>query len=164
MIRRFLSLPFLPLNEIEEAHTEMMEDVDLNNTQIAAFCDYHLDTWLKDGAMFPKEMWNQYGNFCDRTNNAVEGWHSALNKAVGKAHPKIYELIHVIKEQQASFEITVRFLDQGRSTVTKKKKYVDLNESVKKLTEMYNVGAKTRIQFLNCIGYALKNQRKTVSS
>ncbi|RWS24035.1 uncharacterized protein B4U80_10646 [Leptotrombidium deliense] len=70
-IRRFLGLPFLPVNEIEDAHTEMMEHVDLNDARISSFCDYHLDTWMKDDAKFPKEIWNQYGNFCDRTNNLL---------------------------------------------------------------------------------------------
>ncbi|RWS19306.1 uncharacterized protein B4U80_05358, partial [Leptotrombidium deliense] len=62
-VRRFLGLPFLPIAEIEEAHTEMMEHIDLNDVQMSAFCDYHLDTWMKDDAKYPKEIWNQYGNF-----------------------------------------------------------------------------------------------------
>ncbi|RWS18939.1 uncharacterized protein B4U80_06707, partial [Leptotrombidium deliense] len=68
VIRRFLALPFLPLEQLEEAHTEMMEDIDLNDERIAAFSDYHLDTWFKEGATFSRELWNQYRNFCDRTN------------------------------------------------------------------------------------------------
>jgi hypothetical protein len=37
-----------------------------------------------------------------RTNNYVEGWHSRLKKVVGKPHPNIFELIKVMKKEEAT--------------------------------------------------------------
>ncbi|RWS22729.1 uncharacterized protein B4U80_09036 [Leptotrombidium deliense] len=134
VVRRFLALPFLPLTELEDAHTEIMEDIDLNDQRVSAFSDYHLDNWFKDGSTYPRELWNQYRNFCDRTNNGVEGWHSAFNKAVGKSHPRLYQFIDIIKDQQLEFELVSRQVDNGESTVTLRRKYITLNDRIKNLT------------------------------
>ena len=32
-----------------------------------------------------------------KTNNHVEGWHNKINRAAGKAHPNIFELVELFK-------------------------------------------------------------------
>ena len=40
-------------------------------------------------------MWNVYSLDGPRTKNNTEGWHSKLKKLAGKAHPNIYEAVHL---------------------------------------------------------------------
>ena len=51
--------------------------------------------------LYQIRQWNYYKIEGPRTNNHVEGWHSRLKKIVGKAHPNIYELVEVIKKEEA---------------------------------------------------------------
>ena len=57
--------------------------------------------------------------FGPRTNNRVEVWHTRLKKVVGKAHPNLFEIIEVMKKEQASSERgakyeLLRFLGNSR--------------------------------------------------
>ena len=41
-----------------------------------------------------------------RTNNSVEGWHKKLNRTVGFHHPNAFQLVGVLKKEQAAAEST----------------------------------------------------------
>jgi len=51
--------------------------------------------------------------FGSQTNNRVEGWHTRLKKVVGKAHSNLFEIIDVMKKEQASSEIKLQQLEMG---------------------------------------------------
>ena len=55
-----------------------------------------------------------------RTNNHVEGWHSQLKQIVGKPHPNIFEIIHVIREEQATTEMKLEQYAVGIHLATTK--------------------------------------------
>jgi len=44
--------------------------------------------------------WSYFNFKGPRTNNFVEGWHSRLNKVVGKPHPNIYEIIDIFAKMK----------------------------------------------------------------
>ena len=56
-----------------------------------------MDQWL--------HQWNYYDYNRPRKNNHVEGWHSRLKRIVGKPHPNIFEIMDVIKREQAATEM-----------------------------------------------------------
>ena len=43
----------------------------------------------------------------------VEGWHSCLSKVVGKAHPNVYELVNVIKREEATSKLKLQQYESG---------------------------------------------------
>lgn len=48
-------------------------------------------------------MWNVFhANI--QTNNSVEGWHYKLNRTLGFHHPNAFELVEVLKIEQAAVE------------------------------------------------------------
>ncbi|KFM74004.1 hypothetical protein X975_11622, partial [Stegodyphus mimosarum] len=57
-----------------------------------------VDQWLDKDII--KDMWNCY-NERHRTTNALEGWHSKLNKSVKKAAPKHLRTYFAFKERRA---------------------------------------------------------------
>ena len=80
-----------------------------STSRVQEFITYYEETWLVGN--YPLPLWNVFesGSVC--TNNHVEGWHSRL-KVVGKAHPNIFEIVEVFKEQ-ASTEVSLAQLSAG---------------------------------------------------
>ena len=68
---------------------------------IEDFITYFQGNWMS-GA-YPLSSWNVH-NLSSRTNNHMEGWHSKL---VGKAHPNVFEIVHVFKMEQAAVDVAV---------------------------------------------------------
>ena len=54
---------------------------------------------------YPLKTWNYYQIEGPKTNNHVEGWHNKINRAAGKAHPNIFELVELFKTEQANTEV-----------------------------------------------------------
>ena len=83
--------------------------------------DYVFGTWVGPSANFGSEIWSRYNIKGPRTNNHVEGFHSALNKSVHTAHPNIYKFIDIIKGEQRKQELKLmQIATGGRVTAPKK--------------------------------------------
>ena len=60
-----------------------------------------------------------------RTKNCcVEGWHNKINRAAGKAHPKVFELVELFKGEQANTEVSLAQLAAGGEADEKEVRYV----------------------------------------
>ncbi len=100
LVRRAAALPLVPVNLVDEVWLMALNEV--NDVEADRFKDYVTSTWV-DGnvARFPIELWTQYDNIEGlRTNNHIEGWHSKLNRAIGRQHPNIFVLIELLKDEQ----------------------------------------------------------------
>lgn len=151
-------MPFLKIEHITAAWLEIMADAP-NNENIRKFLDYMVDVWINEdeNVKFPREIRNHYNNFSARTNNHVEGWHTALYKAVLKAHPNIYEYINILKNQQQNFETAILSLDAGNQTPKLNRNYKKLNEKIRSLTTIY-AGDSDYMTFLDNIKHVLPLQ------
>jgi hypothetical protein len=101
--------------------------------------------------MFPIALWNIYDRVSTsfpRTNNSIEGWHSAFDKRAAVAHPTITKLTDRIRREQSKFEIDVAQIQQGQEPKPKKK-YRLLDERVQRLVDDYR--SADMAQFLNNI-------------
>ena len=61
------------------------------------------------------------------TNNHVEGWHSQLKKIVGKSHPNTFEIINVMRKEQATTEMKLNQFEDGAIQPSRKRRYVQKN-------------------------------------
>ena len=52
-------------------------------------------------------------NFSGYNSHFVEGWHRKLNAVISRPHPNIYQLVDVIKGQQALTDLAAVQLDPG---------------------------------------------------
>ena len=68
-------------------------------------------TWL--GGQFAPAKWNVYSEQGPRMNNNLEGWHSKVKTIVGKNHLNIFEIVKLLKKEQASKEVEIRQLMAG---------------------------------------------------
>ena len=99
------------------------------------------ERWLNG----PK-TWNYYQMEGPKANNHLEGWRSKINRAVGKAHPKIFELVELIKTEQVNTETCLAQLvaDGAVRNTRKKYMYSTKQRRLAKIGEKFERGLYTR--------------------
>ncbi len=157
LVRRSASLTFLPLEDISDAWNLIMENApQLDETNdITKYMDYFVENWMDNENRFPKSMWNHYMNYGTRTVNHLEGWHNTLNRLCGSSHKNIFEFIRILKDEQIKFENKVLILDAGYPPKNPRKKYRDNNAKIKRLTEQYNNGTSSVLEFLDAVSFTI---------
>ena len=71
-----------------------------------------------------------------RTNNNVEGWHN--KRVVRKAHPNVYELIEIFKQEQAHTEVSTAQLATGSQPPKRVKKFIAKDKRIEELKKMFS--------------------------
>ncbi|CAF3499844.1 unnamed protein product [Rotaria sp. Silwood1] len=72
------ALAFMPTSEINEFWCKIMDKFE-NIPRAQDFFDYFTETWIDNGCLFSRSLWNYYKFNGARTNNGCEGWHHKLN-------------------------------------------------------------------------------------
>ena len=120
-IRRLMALAFLPEWEISIYYTELKQRKPNAIPLLDNLLRYFENTWL-DGRQFSPAMWSVFDQDGSRTNNHLEGWNSKFNSLISRPHPNIYQLVDVIKEEQAVTELTTVQLEAGSQPPQTKEK------------------------------------------
>ena len=68
-----------------------------SSDEIEKFTDYMTKQWPENETI--RLMWKCYGER-HRITNALECWHSKINKTYGKNHPHVFEVILHLKKVQ----------------------------------------------------------------
>ena len=71
-------------------------------------------------------LWNMYevDSSSPRTNNHLAGWHNKLKCVVRKAHPNVFELVEIMKQEQANTEVSIVQLVTGAQVPRRTKKSI----------------------------------------
>ncbi len=101
------------------------------------FTDYMYETWIKDGAQFPRERWSVFTKSI-RTNNDVEGWHGGFNRTTNKIAIQMYELIEILEKEANAVERDMRLVSQGKLCRYQKKTFRDCQRKIFKLWDRYS--------------------------
>ena len=114
LIRRFLSVPHLPVALVAEVVEDLCHQVDetksIHKSKLQEFVQYWKGQWLGSVA-----TWNVHAQAV-RTTNGVEGFHSGLNREVSSDHPNMWLFIELLQNQQAFYAAQ---LAEGLMKVTK---------------------------------------------
>ena len=93
---------------------------------------------------FPIHLWNGYDRVSKnlpRSNNSVEGWHSAFAKRVAITHPTTNKLVETIRREQSKFEVSIAQIRQGQEPKPRKRTYKIMDDRIKRVVDDYsNVG------------------------
>ena len=68
------------------------------------------------------KWWSYFDYTGPHTNNHVKGWHSRLSKVVGKAHANVYELVDVIKREEATSKLKLQQYKSGAVLQARRRK------------------------------------------
>lgn len=97
------------------------------------------------------DLWNVYEltlELFPRTNNAVEGWHNAMDAILG-IHPNIYKFINGIKLEQKATEDLIGKLHSGIDvSATTSNRNADIQSRILNVVKTY-VDVKDEYQFKN---------------
>lgn len=137
-LRHLAALAFVPVEKVKDSFKKLKtilhikkraaEGTDAN--KVNKLFDYFEETWIGKGKTQPKfsiHMWNMCAvtlQKMPRTNNAVEGWHNAINQFVGCKNPSIWTFIDKIKKEQGVQELKMIQMLRNNGA-TRKKKYLD---------------------------------------
>ena len=85
------------------------------------------------------------GNYFDyaspRTNNYLEGWHFRFKKVVGKPHPNIYELVIVMKKEEAITQMKMVTFETGATLPPRRRKIKEKEKRIQTLFEHFKRGS-----------------------
>lgn len=154
-VRRAAGLPLLPVDEVQDAWLEAM-DQSPDIPQSEAFHDYVVTTWVDYDARFPIAMWNHNQTNGPRTNNNVEGFHNRLNRSLPHHHPNIYRFIEVIRKIEFSERAKLAQQRLGAAPPPRKRVYREIENRVSRLIDQVNRQEKTSLEFLDAVGHLLK--------
>ena len=106
IIRKYLSLPFIHVDEIENFHLIILNSIDdIEDEQIKIkmklFDDYFQRTWFEK---YPKTDWCQFDDIPLRTNNWSENFHSVYAQMFRRCHPNIFIAIEKIVDVMVQYE------------------------------------------------------------
>ena len=92
LIRKLLSLPYLPAASIAEAFYKLKEKC--TTPLLSELADYIDRTWI-NSTTWPTATWSVYLRAV-RTNNDCEGWHNRLNVQAQKGNLNMYLLMYLL--------------------------------------------------------------------
>jgi hypothetical protein len=154
-----MALAFLPTAELSSSLTKLLEDI-ASNEALVKFHEYFVRTWVSGN--FPPSVWNQYDVLSrHRTNIAVEGWHSRLNRLVRTTHPNLYVLVNHIKREQNHTESTIMDLELGRANIKSRKKFEQLNKKLESWHNEHVTGSLTSAMLLRRVVHVMHNFSET---
>ncbi|XP_046561373.1 uncharacterized protein LOC124270381 [Haliotis rubra] len=154
-VRRAAALPLLPLNQVQDAWFEVIEQSP-DGDRVAAFNDYVTSTWVEDDAKFPAHIWNQHENTGPRSNNHLEGFHSGLKKRIPRSHPNIYQFVKELKKIEKADRRTRRQFGLGGARRPRARVDRDRDQRIERLKVQLSTGVKSVMQFLDAVGHILK--------
>ena len=104
--------------------------------EIHDFINYFEDTWLV--GQFPPVLWNVFNQeaHITRTNNHVEVWHNLLKRVARKAHPNIYKIVTIFKQEQAFTEVSIAQLASGATLTNRANKSVQKDNRIQNLKKI----------------------------
>ncbi|XP_046545931.1 uncharacterized protein LOC124256049 [Haliotis rubra] len=146
-VRRAAALPLLPLNQVQDAWFEVIEQSP-DGDRVAAFNDYVTSTWVEDDAKFPAHIWNQHENTGPRSNNHLEGFHSGLKKRIPRSHPNIYQFVEELKKIEKADRRTRRQFGLGGARRPRARVDRDRDQRIERLKVQLSTGVKFRCSSL----------------
>jgi hypothetical protein len=159
-VRRLMALPLMPLARIEDAFQYIIGDMPgqahPNHAQIFELMDYMTTTWIDNGSQFQPRLWNHYGEDRDRTTNAAESRHHALNQIAGNHRLNIHSFVREVVKELRNSEARIEQRAAGNATGRQNSRAKRLTTTLARLRNEFETGQRTLEQFLNACGHQLQ--------
>ena len=140
-----MALPFLPFHEITPMFVRL--SVQAQAQPLLDLVDYIKRQWIENPVFTPKD-WSIYKQPI-RTNNDIEGWHSALyHRAGGKCGLPLYYLIELLDREAKLTAVTIRLVSERKLKHMQRKTYRHLQAKLFEHWEQYDNRQKTASQLL----------------
>ena len=104
----------------------------------------------RENTLYPVSFWNikkRVDEDLPRTNNAVEGFHSALRSSITCKHPNIWKFIAALKKEEELQQTKIIQVNRGDDPA-RKKIYKCIDRQLKTLVNTYDNSNKISSQYL----------------
>jgi hypothetical protein len=162
-VRMLPALAFVPPEKVIEYFMEIEEYLS-NEPEYEPLLSYFEEVYIgrrrgrgsRVRPRFSIESWNVHQRVLDglhRTNNASEGFNSAINNSLGCSHPSLWKLIRQFKNEESNARSRMTSAIIGERP-TKKVKYIATDQRI--LVIVTNRVNDEKLKYLRSIGYNLK--------
>ena len=149
-LRKIMSLPFLPSDEITPMFTRLERQARTEHLRL--FMGYVKSTWISS-TTWPPSSWSVYLQSV-HTNNDVEGWHNRLNRrAHGKSQLPFYMLIQLLHEEGKLASLQIRLVSEKKLRRHQKRSYRELQAKIFNLWDDFQQQTKTAKQLLKACAH-----------
>ena len=161
-IKMFCALAFLPPEEVIDTFEDLCEDKSIP----IDFISYFELTYIgpkrgrrgrREEPLYPVNFWNVYSRVIQelpRTNNALEGFHSALRTSITSKHPNIWKLIDALRKEESLTQTKIIHAQRGDNP-QKKRKYKSIDTRIRNLVQSYD--GNDKLTFLKAIAHSLNS-------
>ena len=149
-IRKLMALPFLPHHEIRQMFMRL--SVQAETQPLRNLTGYIQEQWIDDATFHPRD-WSVF-QLPIRTNNDIEGWHSALNRrAGGKSKLQFYLLIELLHREARLTVLTIKLISDKKLKRIQRRNYRQLQQKLFDAWEQYQTGNKNASELLSCYSH-----------
>lgn len=149
-LRKLLSLPYMPVEHIEELFVRFYRKTGGVN-ELISILNYIKNTWI-NSAIWPPHTWCVFGR-STRTNNDAEGWHNRINLKARKGNLNFYLLIKLLHDESKIVNLQVRLLSEGKVLRKQQHKYNKHHGQLVKLWNEYNNNERSARQLLKAVSH-----------
>lgn len=146
-IKSFCALAFIPESDVVLAFEGLTDDIDIPSEFVTYFESTYIGSiqgrgnrQKRSSPTFPIQTWNvtkRVAADLPRSNNSIEGFHSALKSSITSTHPNIWKLCTSMKGECSRSETKNLHRLRG-DQIVQKKTYVQLTERIKRVLSQYD--------------------------
>lgn len=148
LIKMMTCTAFLPVDDVVVGF-QAIRELENYDEELDIIFDYFEDNYIgrplannrrrnrRRKPKFSISLWNVFSRFqtdLPRTNNAVEGWHTAFQGSLSCSHPTVWLLIEALRREESLQRAKYLGIMSGERQ-PKKRKYVDLERRIKGIIE-----------------------------
>lgn len=156
-VRMFAAIAFVPESDIRSVFAALLESefVREHNYILTKFINYFETTWVgreRNPAIMKSHWWNVHGATLEgrgRTNNEMEGWHSAFAGRLDACHPTFFKLVNQLKAEQGLSEFIVSNSHAQGYGAYSRPAYRKKQENLYRKTWSYRNTPKLRFSYLS---------------
>ena len=142
LFKSLSSLAFVPVNDVPFVFDELSMTFPVDNVYQSVL-KYFQNTYIESEnggrPLFPIRFWNHYESTLrgePRTNNGVEGFHSALNSLFNGNHPTIWSFLTGI-EKDIGLQLNKFAKIRAGDAAPRRRKYVDIDNAIRSIVSTY---------------------------
>ena len=150
-LQNTFGLAHLSPNEVEDCFIFDLMSCKPQNENLDKYCDYLLETYIVENALFPPSLWAEEIASTTRTTNCCESFHDKFNNSFYSTHPSIYIFLEKLQECQIDSYVKLQSLHIPMKV--KDKTVKNKLEALQSLVNKYRLGEIDRIHYVKCTSY-----------
>ena len=146
-VRSVFALAFVPTERIRGTFEALVnrldedyEDAGRASPQgLVNFIVYIYRTWVGENPKFSKDMWNVRNLNDRRTNNYVEGWHSACLRHFGVGK-NLWKFVHQLEKMEIQNRAILQLHENGENLSNRTRRQKKKEDKIKRILSRYSRG------------------------